>query len=96
MLKVGFLVSLLLVGYSLCGYAQGGLKDVIGKYALIGSSLNQYQSDGSDAAASAVVRQHFNTAVAENCMKAEVVQPKPNKFRFALADEFVTTVSRTV
>ena len=90
MLKVGFLVSLLLVGYSLCGYAQGGLKDVIGKYALIGSSLNQYQSDGSDAAASAVVRQHFNTAVAENCMKAEVVQPKPNKFRFALADEFVS------
>ena len=90
MLKVGFLVSLLLVGYSLCGYAQGGLKDAIGKYALIGSSLNQYQSDGSDAAASAVVRQHFNTAVAENCMKSEVLRPKENKFRFGLADEFVS------
>ena len=69
--------------------AQTGLKDAVGKYALIGASVNQWQADGSDAAATAVVRRHFNTAVAENCMKAEVVQPREGKFRFALADEFV-------
>ena len=82
-------VGLLVNVFPLYGRAQEGLKDAIGIYALIGTSLNQRQSDGSDAAASAVVRQHFNAAVAENCMKAEVVQPKPNKFRFTLADEFV-------
>ena len=85
-IRLGIIVSLL----PLCGFAQEGLKDVIGKYAQIGVSLNQWQADGSDAAASSVVSQHFNSAVAENCMKSEVLQPKENKFRFGLADEFVS------
>jgi len=84
------------LGFVLCGLigcvagkAQVGLKDAIGKYALIGAAINQWQADESNAAANAVVSRHFNTAVAENCMKSEVIQPKEGKFRFGLADEFV-------
>ena len=69
--------------------AQQGLKDVVGKYCLIGASLNQWQSDGQDAAASAVVRQHFNCAVAENCMKSECLQPAEGLFDFRVSDKFV-------
>lgn len=94
MVNISLVRSIVIIGMSCFlnsfdGKAQVGLKDAVGKYALIGASVNQWQSDGSDAAATAVIRQHFNTAVAENCMKAEVVQPKEGKFRFGLADEFV-------
>lgn len=78
------------VGGSVSAYAQQGLKDVLGRYFYIGTSLNQWQSDGQDAAASAVVRQHFNSAVAENCMKAECLQPAEGIFDFRTADKFVS------
>lgn len=90
-----FLVSILLIviGYA-DGKAQIGLKDAVGKYALIGAAINQWQADDSNAAANAVVARHFNTAVAENCMKSEAVQPREGKFRFGLADEFVSYCER--
>jgi len=69
--------------------AQDGLKDAVGKYCLIGTSLNQWQSDGQDAAATAVVKKHFNCATAENCMKMEVLQPAEGLFDFRVADKFV-------
>jgi len=65
------------------------LKDAVGPYGYIGTSLNQWQSDGQDARATAVVRSHFNAAVAENCMKSEVLQPAEGLFDFRLADKFV-------
>ena len=78
------------VGGSANAYAQQGLKDVLGQYCYIGTSLNQWQSDGQDAAASAVVRLHFNSAVAENCMKAECLQPAEGIFDFRTADKLVS------
>ena len=69
--------------------AAQGLKDAMGKYCLVGAALNQWQSDGQDAAADAVVRRHFNCAVAENCMKAECLQPAEGVFDFRVADKFV-------
>lgn len=71
------------------GAKAQGLKDVLGKYCLIGVALNQWQSDGQDDQATAVVRRHFNAAVAENCMKSEVLQPAEGLFDFRLADKFV-------
>jgi len=66
-----------------------GLKDAMGKYCLVGSALNQWQSEGQDEAATAIVDQHFNCAVAENCMKSEVLQPAEGVFDFRAADKFV-------
>ena len=71
-------------------FGQGGLKDALGKYFLIGTSLNQWQSDGQDAAATAIVKKHFNCATAENCMKMEVLQPAEGVFDFRVADKFVS------
>ena len=52
-----------------------GLKDAIGKYCLIGAAVNQWQSDGQVPEADVVLKNHFNCAVAENCMKPEVLAP---------------------
>lgn len=65
------------------------LKDAIGRYCYIGTSLNQWQSDGQDVMATEVVRRHFNAAVAENCMKSGELQPAEGMFDFRKADKFV-------
>lgn len=71
-------------------FAQQGLKDAIGKYCLIGTSVNQHQSAGQDARATDVIRKHFNAVVAENCMKSGELQPTEGVFTFDMADKFVS------
>jgi len=89
MKKIQLLVAILaLTGCSHPSSAQT-LKESLGKYFFVGTSLNQWQSDGQDAAATAVVGQHFNAAVAENCMKSECLQPAEGVFDFRTADKFV-------
>lgn len=70
--------------------AQQTLRDAIGRYCLVGSSLNITQSDGLSPQTDAIIDRHFNTAVAENCMKGEILQPKEGKFDFREADRFVS------
>ena len=82
------LFAALLTGVFASVSAQG-LKDAMGKYCLIGTALNQWQSDAQDDRATALLRQHFNAAVAENCMKSEVLQPAEGLFDFRLADKFM-------
>ena len=65
------------------------LKDAIGKYCLIGAAVNQWQSDGQVPEATKVLQQHFNCAVAENCMKPESLAPAEGIFDFRVADKFV-------
>lgn len=72
----------------LAAMAQG-LKDAIGKYALIGAAVNQWQSDGQVPEATKVLKEHFNCAVAENCMKSETLAPAEGMFDFRVADKFV-------
>lgn len=71
------------------GVKAQSLKEALGPYCLVGTALNQWQSDAQDDMATAVVRRHFNAAVAENCMKPEVLQPAEGMFDFRLADKFV-------
>lgn len=66
-----------------------GLKDAIGRDCLIGAALNHWQALGQDDKTNAIVTRHFNVAVAENCMKGQVVQPSKDVFNFELADQFV-------
>ena len=67
-----------------------GLKDVMGGDVLIGVAVNTRQASGDMPEANAVVSKHFNSVVAENCMKSEVVQPEEGKFRFGSGDSLVT------
>lgn len=78
----------LLVVASETALAQS-LREAVGKYCLIGASLNVTQAAGLSPKTDAVVDRHFNTAVPENCMKGETVQPEEGKFDFTDGDNFI-------
>ncbi len=89
----------------LCGTVLGGtptgevkaepsLKDAFGDKFLMCVALNQRQSSGRDTAALNVVRRHFNSVVAENCMKCEKIHPEEGRYDFAAADQFVDFAER--
>lgn len=84
--KLVILVNLLF--FSMTVPAQS-LKESIGRYCLIGTAVNQAQSGGFDSRATDVIRKHFNSIVAENCMKSEVIQPAEGIFMFKEADTFM-------
>ena len=84
----GFLAMTLAV------HAQDGLKDVLGEHFLIGTSLNQWQSAGWEKRVVPIVRKHFNSIVAENCMKPEALQPTESVFTFKAADELMEFARR--
>lgn len=66
-----------------------GLKDVVGNKFLVGAALNVRQSSGADTSSLKIVKRHFNSIVAENCMKSEEIQPREGEFFFDEADKFV-------
>lgn len=68
---------------------EASLKEVLGDKFLIGVALNTKQSSGIDTAAVKIVKRHFNSVVAENCMKCQVIHPEENRYDFSQADEFV-------
>lgn len=79
--------------------AGQGLKDVLGGDVLVGVALNVRQSSGQVPEATAVVRKHFNSIVAENCMKSGLLQPEEGRFYFGAADslmQFATDNGLTV
>jgi endo-1,4-beta-xylanase len=55
----------------------------------IGTTLNAWQIMGRQPNEVRVVKEHFNSIVAENVMKSANIQPKEGDFDFSLADEFV-------
>lgn len=65
------------------------LKEVFKDKFMIGCAVNQYQVEGADTTAMNLVKKHFNTVVAENAMKSEVVNPQKGVYDWKLADEFV-------
>ncbi|RGM93484.1 endo-1,4-beta-xylanase [Phocaeicola plebeius] len=69
--------------------SEKSLKEVVGDKFLMGVALNVRQSSGVDTSAVKIVKQHFNSIVAENCMKCGEIQPKEGEFHFEDADRFV-------
>ncbi len=65
------------------------LKDAFSSRFLMGVAVSTRQVDGLDSAATLLIRKHFNSVVAEICMKSEVMQPLENRFDFVDADKFV-------
>ncbi len=82
------ILSLLLSCALLNGNAQG-LKDAYKDKFLVGGALNTWQIDQRIHSALNAVETHFNTIVAENCMKCEELQPSEGQFNFKWADQFV-------
>ena len=68
------------------GHAGISLKEAYQGSFLIGAALNARQYGDTDPATTAVITREFNCATAENDMKWEALEPKPNTFRFERAD----------
>ena len=67
-----------------------GLKDAVGKDFLMGVALNVHHTGAvRDSAVTRTIETHFNSIVAENCMKPEALQPSEGKFKWKQADRFV-------
>lgn len=65
------------------------LKDAFAGKFYIGTALNANQITGNDSTAVKVIRQNFNSIVAENCMKSGPIHPEKDEYYFELADQFV-------
>lgn len=65
------------------------LKDYFGDKYLIGTAINVNQSSEKDSMAVEIIKKHFNSVVAENCMKHEEIHPTPFQWNWDDADQFV-------
>ncbi len=65
------------------------LKEAFKDYFTIGTALNGRQIAGGAPEEIAVVKEHFNSIVAENCMKSGPMQPREGEFDFACADQLI-------
>jgi endo-1,4-beta-xylanase len=85
------LASLVLSTFSMMVSAQQPLKlkDALEGKFYLGTALNTRQITGEDSVSAAVIKEHFNAIVAENCMKSGPLQPAEGSFDFTLADKFV-------
>jgi endo-1,4-beta-xylanase len=65
------------------------LKDAFKNYFFIGSAVNEGIVSSADSLSYNIVKSEFNTITAENCMKAEAINPTPNVYNYEAADAFV-------
>ena len=91
--KFYYLSTLLLLPFFLACNSldsnNSSLKNALKDKFYIGVALNKYQYTGVDKKAQVVVKKHFNSIVAENCMKSEKLQPREGEFFFDDADKFI-------
>jgi endo-1,4-beta-xylanase len=74
---------------SSCKSSSFSLSKSLQKDFLIGTAMNSDQILETDQAADKVIKQHFNSVVAENCMKSQVIHPERDRFNFTQSDRFV-------
>jgi endo-1,4-beta-xylanase len=88
-LSILFLFSSVFLANADHGDEPLGLKDAFKAKFHFGTALNLSQIQGRNSAALNVIKQHFNSVVAENCMKSMFLQPREGEFYFDDADRFV-------
>lgn len=84
-----FLLSLILAGTAAAAHAPASLKAAYKGDFVIGAALNAAQISGTDTRGDAIVISQFNTISPENCLKWLLVHPQPDKYDFALPDQYV-------
>ncbi len=88
MRKTAYIIAACL--FCACGAPQEkSLKDTFAEDFYIGAALNEAQITGIDTKGVETVKKHFNSIVAENCMKSEEIHPEEGVYDFTLADQFV-------
>ena len=78
-----------LVAASCAPKAPQGVKDAFEGKFYIGTALNEAEIRGWDTTGVDIVKKHFNSIVAENCMKSMEIHPEEDVWNFELADKFV-------
>lgn len=66
-----------------------GLKETVGKYFLFGAAIDTTVSRGHNTVVADIVKNNFNSVVAENCMKGEELRPSEDEFFWDDADRFM-------
>ncbi len=74
--------------------ASATLKDAFKSAFLVGVALNPRQFGDTDPQTTEFITREFNCATAENDMKWEHIEPKPNEFNFKPADQFIDFCER--
>lgn len=89
-LKVLMLATSITTAFSACkSVPETSMKDAFANKFYVGVAMNTPQITGHDSLALQLIRKHFNSIVAENCMKSEVIQPVEGEFDFTLADRMI-------
>ncbi|MCR5395221.1 MAG: endo-1,4-beta-xylanase [Bacteroidales bacterium] len=65
------------------------LREAFDGQFLMGCAINVDQSSGRDVVGDSLIVRHFNSIVAENCMKCELIHPEPDRYNWEDADRFV-------
>lgn len=65
------------------------LKEAFADHFIVGAAIPVAVPDGRMSEADSLTRLHFNSVVAENCMKHEKLRPAPGVYEWADADRFV-------
>lgn len=68
---------------------EKSLKDALEGKFLIGVAVNNAQVNGADSIETALITKHFNSIVAENCMKSANIHPEEHRYDFKDSDAFV-------
>ena len=98
MKKYIFIISLLAMTLSVQAKSKkkaatptpGALKEVLANNGiLLGAAINQWEVAGEEPGAQQAIIANFNSAEAENCMKAEVIHPREGEYDWTLADQFI-------
>lgn len=82
--------SILVVLCTTVSLPAQGLKDALGSSFQVGVALNTSQiGRNADTVVVRAIENHFNSIVAENCMKPDALQPEEGHFKWRKADRFV-------
>lgn len=68
---------------------EPALKNVFCDKFLVGVAVNVRQSSEVDTASVKIIKKHFNSIVAEDCMKSANIHPEEDRYNFEQADQFV-------
>ena len=69
--------------------AAVSLKDAYKGAFRVGAAINPAQITGRDVRGDAIVTAQFDSVTPDNCLKWESVHPEPERYDFALPDQFV-------
>ena len=84
-----FILATLMIACITQDSTEVGLKDALAGKFFMGAAMSGDMILGEDSASLEIIHQHFNSVVAENCMKSGPIHPEEGKYDFSLADRFI-------